>query len=226
VHAGAFALLHAADPSLSHAAPLRRIDDAGELRAEIASATAALQARGLRPRFELSMLLWPELPPLLGEAGFRLEEQTPLLVCAAASFLPRGGAVRWVRADEDLAYIGSVMRQGLEIRGGPPTAGELAALRAHLASGLRLAYAEIDGRPAATGCSFPIGATTEISTLSTIPTQRRRGAARAVASFLAAEHFAAGGELAWAATDDPRAHGLLQSLGFDDAGPRVSYGLP
>jgi hypothetical protein len=47
-----------------------------------------------------------------------------------------------------------------------------------------------------------------------------------VASFLAAEHFAAGGELAWAATADPRAHGLLQSLGFDDAGLRVSYVLP
>ncbi len=186
----------------------------------------AFRRRGVRPRFELSLLLWPDLPPLLGEAGFRLEEQTPLLVLRAGSLRPAAGAVRWVRADEDLAYIGSVMRQGMEIRGGPPTPDEQAELRAHLEAGLRLAYAELDGRPAATGSSFPLGRTTEISALSTLPTQRRRGAARAVASFLAAEHFAAGGDVAWAATDDPRAHGLLQSLGFDDAGPRVSYALP
>jgi GNAT superfamily N-acetyltransferase len=61
--------------------------------------------------------------------------------------------------------------------------------------------------------------------VSTIPTRRRRGVAAALVSFLLAEHFAGGGTLAWAATHDPAAHGLLQSLGFDDAGIRVSYAV-
>lgn len=221
-------LLFAAEPSLSHAAPARRMADADELRAAIDGVTHAFRARAVRPRFEFSLLAWPELPPLLGRAGYLLDEQTPLLVLRAGALRPAAGAVRvrWVRPDEDLTYIGSVMRQGLELRGGPPGPDDVAELRAHMGAGLRVAYAEVDGRPAATGISFPVGGATEISAVSTIPTQRRRGAARALTSFLAAEHFAGGGEVAWAATDDPRAHGLLQALGFDDAGPRVSFTLP
>jgi GNAT superfamily N-acetyltransferase len=211
-------------PELSHAAPLERVDDADALAAEIAQITAELRGRGLRPRFEFSLLRWPDLPPLLALAGYALEEQTPLLVAEPASFRPRAGAnVRWVRPEEDLAFIGSVMRQGLEIRGGAPSADEVFELRETLALGLGLAYAELEGRPAGTGCSFPIGPVTELSTISTIPTRRRRGVAAALVSFLVAEHFAGGGTLAWAATPDPIAHGLLQSLGFDDAGIRVSY---
>jgi len=218
--------MFASPPELSHAAPLAPVDDADALAAEIAAVTQAFIDRGLRPRFELSLLRWPDLPPMLVRAGYALEEQTPLLAAGPESFRPRpGAAVRWVRPDEDLAFFGSVMRQGLEVRGGAPSPEEVAELRAGMTAGLRLAYAELDGLPAGTGCSFPIGPATEISTVSTIPTRRRRGVAAAVVSFLAGEHFAGGGTLAWAATHEPAAHGLLQSLGFDDAGTRVSYAL-
>lgn len=210
----------------AYATPARPNRDQEQIRADLADLGRLFAARGRSLRVEFCILLWPELPPALIASGLQPDEETPLLVGTARRFRPaplRELAVRWVSPHDDLAYIGSVMRQGFELRGGAPQPAEVEALRQSLRGPLRLAYAELEHLPAGTGCSHPIGTTTELSAISTLPTLRRRQVAARLTSFLAAAHFDSGGEVAWACTEDPRAAALFQSLGFDDAGLRVAW---
>jgi hypothetical protein len=213
----------------AYAMPARPTGDQAALRADLAALAALFAARGRPLRIELTLLLWPELPPALAAAGLAQAEDTPLFVATRASFRPRalpGLSLRWVAAGESPAFALALVRQGFELRGPPPTPEELAGLRRSLDGPLRLATAALDGRPAGAGFSTPLGPTTEISGLATLPAQRRRGVAGAVASFVVAEHLAAGGEVAWAASGDPRAAAVLLGVGFQDAGLRVGWSLP
>ncbi len=227
---GAFtALLPREEGAPAYAVPRMQPDDAlGDLH----ELRRLFEGRGLPLRVELSILGWQELVPALFSAGLAPEEETPLVVCTPDAFAPPAGvsaSARWVRADDDLAFVGSVMRQGVELRGGPPTPDEVAGLRAALFGALptepalRLALTRREGAPAGTGCSAPRGDTTEISAVSTLPTQRRRGVATATVAFLVGEHLAHGGTLAWACVPDAVAAGLFYKLGFVDAGLRVSW---
>jgi ribosomal protein S18 acetylase RimI-like enzyme len=139
--------------------------------------------------------------------------------------VPRAATVTtaWIRPDDDLRFVAATMRQGFELRGGPPTPDEVAALRASMNAGVQVALAHSLGIPAGTGCSLPLGATTELSAISVLPNLRRRGVGSELASFLCAAHFQAGGALAWACAPDAAAAALLLGLGWQDAGLRVSY---
>jgi GNAT superfamily N-acetyltransferase len=194
--------------------------------ADVAALRGAFAELGLPVRLELAQLLWLDLVPQLLENGLEPDEDAPLFVAVPDRLSPSPPgpvAVRWVDPGENLAFIGSVMRQGLEIRGGPPTEDELAGLRAGLQGPVRLALAQLAAAPAGTGSSTPVAGVTEIAAVSTIPTVRRRGVASALVSFLCRQHFAAGGELAWACTGDPAAAAMFYKLGFEDGGVRVSF---
>src|SRR5262249_45871687 len=191
--------------------------DKGQLAADLATLAQAFHARGVPVSVELTLFLWPEIPPALAAAGLVQVEDSPLFVLDPASFRPRRPdalSTRWIAPGEIPAFA---------LRGPPPAPEEVAALRASLDGPLRLAIADLDGRPAGAGFSMPAGPTTEISGLATLPAQRRHGVAAGVASFLVAEHFGGGGRLAWGATDEPRAVALLFGLGFRDAGLRVGW---
>jgi GNAT superfamily N-acetyltransferase len=220
VEVGPFdALFDRAPDGPAYASPARPTGAPEALRAGLDALAALFAARDRPLRVEFSLLAWPELPPALAAAGFVPEEESPLLVCTPAGFAPRPAgdlALRWADGD---AFLAQVMRQGFELRG--------AATDLELPGApVRYAYAERDGRPAGSGCSTPVGATTEISAVSTLPAQRRRGVAQRLVSFMADAHFAAGGRVAWACAPDPRAAALLQSVGFDDAGVRVAWRAP
>jgi hypothetical protein len=223
VAVGPFDALFARGPDgPAYASPARPTTDQDGLRSDLAALARLFAERGHRLRVEFALLAWPELPPALEALGLEPEEETPILVCAAAGFRPRPAGdlgVRWVGGSDDPAFIAQVMRQGFEVRGAAPGLTLPGAP-------VRVAYAELDGRPAGTGCSTPIEGVTELSAISTLPSQRRRGVAIRLTSFLAGAHFAAGGELAWAASPGPHVAALLQTLGFDDAGVRVSWKIP
>jgi GNAT superfamily N-acetyltransferase len=225
VAVGAFdAFLAAEGPS--YAVPARPTGDATALAAELAELDATFRARGLPLRIELTLVLWPELSPALVAAGLTPVEETPLFVVGPEGFRPRSVAgldVRWLAPEESPAFALALVRQGYELRGPPPSADEVAALRASLAGPLRLATATLDGLPAGAGFSLPLADTTELSGVTTLPTQRRRGVGAGLVSFLVARHFEAGGALAWAASDDPRAAALFYRVGFHDGGLRVAW---
>ena len=227
IEAGAFdAFFPREDEAPAYAIPARLAEDKVALANDLAALADAFHARGLPLRVELTLFLWPELPPALDAAGLVQVEDSPLFIVDPAGFRPKPPGplhARWIEAGENPAFALSLVRQGFELRGPPPAPEEVAALRASLDGPLRLAVADLDGRPAGAGFSMPAGPTTEISGLATLPAQRRHGVAAGVASFLVGEHFRAGGELAWGVTDDPRAIALLFGLGFRDAGLRVGW---
>jgi hypothetical protein len=212
----------------AYAIPARPTGDQTSLRADLAALVEAFRARGAVPRVELTLFLWPELPGALAAAGLVQVEDSPLFVVDPTTFRPRitpALTARFIAAGESPAFALSLVRQGFELRGPPPAPEEVAALRESLDGPLRLAVANLDGRPAGAGFSMPAGDATEISGLATLPTQRRHGVATGITSFLVGEHFRGGGEIAWGVTDDPRVAGLLFGLGFHDAGLRVGWTL-
>jgi ribosomal protein S18 acetylase RimI-like enzyme len=223
------ALFHPSDePWLSYAVPIGPLGAPETLAGPIAELTRTFRGRGRPVRLEFCAGLWHTLPAALEAAGLVPEAELPLLGCAPATFRPRAprdARVKWVAADDDLAFLGSLMKRGFETPGRIEPE-EIERLRDALGAGTRYAMAELVGLPAASGCSSPDAGTTEIAAVSTLPTMRRRGAASALASFLVAEHFAAGGDLAWLTCGDAAAYALFQSLGFDDLGLRVSFAEP
>jgi GNAT superfamily N-acetyltransferase len=223
---GPFDIFYARDDGPSYAVPARLNDDQDALRADIAALVRAFAEREVPVRVELTLLLWPELPPALAASGLTQIEDSPLFIVTPGSFRPRPPGdldIRWVGSGESPALALSLVRQGFELRGPPPTPEEVAALRASLDGPLRLATADQGGRPAGAGFSVPIGTTTELSGLTTLPLLRHKGIAARLGSFLVAEHFRSGGDLAWGVTEDPRAAALLYALGFQDAGLRVGW---
>jgi hypothetical protein len=202
-----------------------------DLSATVAELRALFSARGLPVRVEYTALLHPALSTQLERAGLVLDEGSALFVCQKARFQPPPARVEiqcsWASdRDEDLAFVASMMRQGFDIHEGPVTAEDVAALRGGAQAGLRYAVAKVTGLPAATGTLWPVGPTAELSSVSTMPTMRRRGAARALMSFMVSAHFAAGGELVWASPGsgvEADVIDLLLGLGFEDGGMRLSY---
>ncbi len=206
--------------------PRESFPDAATLRARVEDLRHLFAARGARLRIELAVLRWPGLGAELEAIGLKPDEETPLLCCTPATFVPRPArrsTIGWVKDEDNLRFVAATMRQGFELRGGPPTDDEVAALAVSIAAGVDLAFARSEGLPAATGCSLPLGGTTELSAVSVLPNLRRRGIASELVSFLCAEHFARGGELAWACAPEAAAGALLFGLGWQDAGVRVSY---
>jgi len=226
VPVGPFDVFFSRTDAPSYAVPARPTGGQEALRTDLAALAEAFRARAVPFRVELTLLLWPELPPALAAAGLIQAEDSPLFIVTPAAFRPRAASdlqVRWVAPGESPAFALSVVRQGFELRGPPPAPEEIAELRATLDGPLRLAIADLEGLPAGAGFSAPTGPTTELSALATLPQRRRRGVAAGLASFLVAEHFARGGDLAWGVTEDPRAAALLYGLGFSDAGLRVGW---
>jgi GNAT superfamily N-acetyltransferase len=202
--------------------------DPDTLEEQLAGLAAAFAARDRMLLVELVALAWPALPAALASRGLSVLEETPLLVRRGGAAAPRragaGVQARWVAAGDDLAFVASLMRQGFELRGGDPPAVLAAELRAALAGPTRIAVAELDGLPAGSGCMAALGGVSEISSVSTLPTRRRRGVGSALVDFLAGAHFAGGGELCWACAPDARAAGLFLDAGFEDGGVRMSMG--
>jgi ribosomal protein S18 acetylase RimI-like enzyme len=202
------------------AVPRDAADEPDGLDAQLAGLAAAFSDRGRPLRVELVSMAWPALAAALAARGLAAVEETPLVVLRRPP--PAAGAaahIRWVAPGDDLAFVASLMRQGFELRGAAPGAAD--DLRAALAGPMRIAVAELDGLPAGSGCAASLDGVCEISSVSTLPSQRRRGVGAALVRFLAGEHFRAGGELCWACVPDVRAAGLFLDVGFEDAGLRV-----
>jgi hypothetical protein len=226
VRVGPFTTFFHEDPALCLAIPH---DDVAsfELTAQVAALRDAFADRGLKARVELAGLLWPTLTSGLERHGFVLDAASPIVVATPQLLRPRRGdlslVVRRVGERDDLVFLASLIRQGFEIHEGPATPDDVAALKTAISAGVVWVTGKLDGAPAGSGCSTPVGETTEISSLSVLPAMRRKGAAAGMITFMAEEHFATGGTIAWAS---PPAEGvasdLFASLGFVDAGLRMA----
>src|SRR5215468_3022361 len=84
VEVGPFDLFVAGEGEPSYAVPARPTGDQDAVRRDIAALADAFAARGLPVRVELSLLLWPELPPALAASGLVQVEESPLFVVTAA----------------------------------------------------------------------------------------------------------------------------------------------
>jgi len=223
---GAFAVLVHPEPGLSAVTPHPDApEDPGDVRPALDEIRARFAARGESPRIELSMLAWPGLPKAIEDAGFRLEEQAPLVVATPEWFSARPGPaqIAAVGPNDDAAFVAAVMRQGFEVRGAAEPEAEAQAVRRSLAAGVDIALARLDGAPAGSGCASPRAGVAEISTLSVLPLLRRRGVGAQTVSFLAERCFARGARLLWATPDGMPGMALASSLGFRDAGVRLAF---
>src|SRR5215468_7398732 len=82
VEVGAFdAFFAAADPQgPAYAIPARPAADKEQLAADLAALAQAFHERGRAVRVELTLFLWPELPPALAAAGLVQVEDSPLFI--------------------------------------------------------------------------------------------------------------------------------------------------
>jgi GNAT superfamily N-acetyltransferase len=227
VSVGPFTALLSDDPALSHAFPTEVVGQA-ELDGPLAALADVFAKRNQPLRLEFAALRWPNLASGLEGHGLALEAGAPLWILAPAAHRPHVDhtlTIRWVGERDDLGFLAALVRQGFGVPGGI-TVEDTAALAAGRAAGVRWAVAKREGIPTGSGCSTPIGPTTELSAISVLPNLRGRGAGAAILSFLVEQHFAAGGQCAWTSPADAAATTLLERAGFHDAGLRMTYVRP
>ena len=188
---------------------------------------------GVRETFEWIDEVSPEMGEAAAQAGLVIAEH-PLLLLDGPPRPPQEPAddveIQLVTADDDLATIGSIARLAFSHVGtsvGPVGADELrllAAERAHEPTELErerirtgavvTAVAVADGVTAAVGSHLPVGDTTEVVGVGTLPAFRRRGLGRAVTRFLAEDARRRGAETIWLSAGDDEIASMYASLGF------------
>jgi ribosomal protein S18 acetylase RimI-like enzyme len=217
---------------LNYAVPVAELGTKAEVAELLVELREVFTQRDRTLRLEFTESLWPTLPEILAEAGFRLEVRHPMMLCTPASFQPYQGKAVQVElltdADEPktLATYLSVRNQGFDQDLGtePPTEREIAELGEQIQSGkVRCALAGLDGMPAGVGVMMPMSGISELVGVATLPALRRRGVAATLCSFLVKDHFTGGGELVWLSAGDALAQATYERIGFYLVDSRLNY---
>ena len=205
-----------------------------ELEPAIDQLRAPFTARRRFLRFEFIETLWPELAPVLERVGLVRQARLPILVCTPRD-LRTGDASPAVRverlsADESDVALGEFLRlrdRGFgmpEPAGAESMAAQVRELREQLVDGrVRSARAWVEDALAGAGSLMRGDDVTEIVGVVTDVPYRRRGVARAISRFLAADHFARGGSLVWLSAGDDTARRVYEQIGFRFAGWQLNY---
>jgi ribosomal protein S18 acetylase RimI-like enzyme len=192
---------------------------------------------GVRETFEWIHEVSPQMREAAEQVGLVIAEH-PLMVLDGRPRPPREPAddveIGLVTADDDLATTGSIARLAFSHLGtsvGPVGAEELrtlAAERAHepterereriRTGAVVTAVAVADGVTAAVGSHVPVGNTTEVVGVGTLPAFRRRGLGGAVTRFLAEDARRRGIETIWLSAGDDEIAGMYAALGFERVG--------
>lgn len=187
----------------------------------IAALLAAAPAAGRRPPpVELVAERRPGLRAALAAAGFARALSAPLLVGPPRPAAAAAGACRPLAPDAPEALLDATLEQQHRILGErPPSPAERAAWRRALAAGTVRTWVRVQGgRPVAAASLLAAAPVAELAGLWTVPEERRRGHALAVAAAALDGHARAGGRLAWAAAEVPASARLLEALGLRRVG--------
>ncbi len=229
IAAGPFrALIHpTSDVSwFSYAVPYGPLDDAAGVDEHLQDLRRLFHARERTFRFEFTESLWPTLPGVLERAGMVLEARHPLMLCTPDDLRlvkAEGVAVRYITEADDLGAYRALIRVGFGGGPGPGSEQEAIEVRDALRQGMCYALATLDGTPAGAGGYLPLDGLCELVAITTLPAMRRRGVAATLSSFLAQDHFAHGGELAWLSAADEGAQAVYRRIGFRNVGARLNY---
>lgn len=163
------------------------------------------------------MELNPELAALLIAAGFPAPTPRPLQVVTAESFRPETSTlaevrlITWEEAPPTDAMLAAAF-------GGNSADADGAFLRGLLESGTCAIAAFVEGKPVAAGLHSPVGMTTEVAGVATVPEWRRRGLAGAVTSALVTDAFARGCTCIFLSAGDESVARVYGRLGFERVG--------
>jgi len=200
---------------------------------DVARTRARQRELGLPESFEWIHELSPRLAGIAGEAGLEVREH-PLMVLDERALAPRrapeGVDLRLATPEDDLGLLGSVAAVGFTHGGTAVGEAGLEELRAHAAgrsraavefererlrSGLSiLAVAFVDGAPVASGMHQPVGSTSEIVGVATLPAFRRRGLGAALTAFLVDNARAGAVRTVFLSAGSDEIARLYGSLGF------------
>ncbi len=221
------ALFHPSDPApwFNYAMPIAPLDDVDGTLAALAELQTVFDQQRRRLRFEWTQVLWPTLPGLLQQIGLLPESVSPQMICTPASWRPfaaPGVGVRLLAPADRLSDYKILTNLGFG-RIAEASPDEVAELRHALATGWLYGLAELDGRWAGVGGFKALDGLTEIVGVATHPQLRRRGVAATLTSFLAAQHFAQAGTLAFLFAADTRAQAAYAKVGFRTCAMRLSY---
>lgn len=163
---------------------------------------------------------WPWLPSLLEDAGLVVESAVDLMVCTPETFRPswHGHTVSLLDAAHPEPFV------EVEAAVFPEETAEPRLVSYQIANGFwRCAAAYAEGRPVAAGSLVPQGRVAELAAMATLAGYRRQGYGSALASLLIHSHFSDGGDLVWLGATSPPARRVYASIGFRDAGSRVTF---
>lgn len=215
---------------LNYAVPVAPIDDPQAIADDLKQLRRVFDRYRRKLRFEFSATLWPELPPLLEQAGLTLHARHPLMICTPGTLQPfaaSGVTVRLLDAttpDDLLARALTIRDEGFGHTPAPPSAALVASFRALIQAGRDLhALAFYHDSPAAVGSMTPIEGIAELTGVATRPALRRHGAAAALSAALTAEHFRLGGTLAWLSASDAIAQAVYTKVGYRLVDERLTY---
>lgn len=208
-------------PALNYARPSALL--MGDLREDIDHVRAAFARRGLVCRWEFLADLVQDFRGILIQNGFPEPIPRPLMVVTRETFRPESSAVAEIRpiGMEETRPVDRVLHEAFGLEAGDSKATEtedVDLLRAALEQGAVAYAAFIESRPVASGLHVPIGDTTEVAGIGTLPAFRRRGIAGAITSALVADAFAKGCDCVFLSAADESVQRVYARLGFEKIG--------
>jgi ribosomal protein S18 acetylase RimI-like enzyme len=182
--------------------------------------------RGRVCRWEFLMDLWPDLPHALVRAGFPTPDRHPLMLVTPALFRPETARpefqVRPLAPKEDPRPLLEVAHAAFQMGDRPLEDAEVQNLRGMIAGGLRIFGAWRDGRAVGTAAHLPVGDTTEVNGVATLPEFQGRGIGGATTSAVVQDAFATGCRCVFLTAGDALACRLYTRLGFHEVAVGMS----
>lgn len=200
-----------------------------QLGAEVEGLRQLFNARARRLRIEVNEPAWPELPAQLRAAGLAEVERHALMIASRVHFRSAhhpGVTVELLEAEgpgEKIGWFQSIRATGSGEPLNPASEDSIERGRVWLRRGHVYALGHLDGEPAGTGASLPIGQVADVVGIATLPEKRGRGVAQVVTSALLEHLFTRGVETVFLDAEDERAHRLYEKLGFETIGDRVVF---
>ncbi len=190
---------------------------------------AEFGARDRVPRLEILRDLWPALPPLLEQCGFKCDMTLPMMICPADSFRqpPTIHRAELLSADGDLAPALVVEQIAFGNPGSPVDEARIERRRKSMRSGnLFVGLARNEGIPASSALLMVEGQVAELAGVGTLPEFRGKRLAGDASAIAMARFFESGGSLVWLSAADDSAFSAYRRIGFTQAGHQVNYSLP
>ncbi|HZT42587.1 MAG TPA: GNAT family N-acetyltransferase [Chthonomonadaceae bacterium] len=208
-------------PEINYARPTAPLS--GDPREAISRVRTAFAARDLVCRWEFLADLFPTFPALLQQNGFPEPIPRPLMVVTRQTFRSETSAIAEIRRInlEETRAVSDVVHEAFREYSNDPESVEQERpdfFRSSLERGAGVYAAFVEGRPVAGGVHSPIGDTTEVAGIGTLPAFRRRGIAGALTSALVIDAFGCGCECVFLSAADQAVQRVYARIGFEQIG--------